>query len=355
VTRISAHTASRLAVAFTAATAIAAFTACTTDDVVAPPTPVAGTFTLDATSRWVYVSLADSAIVAPTPSANESSAWDIAFNATNVTLNGGAAGPGGVTGACVCQNAAATNAEILAMTPSSELADFDAVSSVPASLTFTNDVLTPAVSGWYTGSGSAAVADPTKSYLVRLSDSLSYAKVRVTRLESPSAISAGRVTLEYAVQPSATAAFGSVRTMTVDLTTTGAKSVDLNAGTLSNSATDWDLRLDGFTVRVNGGVSGAGKGAATPATDATGGAEFDKIISAAIAPQSFRSDVYAGVFGTNRYYRYNITGNNRISPTFDVYLLKRGNVVYKLQILDYYNETGQPRFITFRYAQIAGS
>ncbi len=323
--------------------------ACASDDVIAAPPASAGEFTVNATSSWVYVSLRDSSLVVPQPSASESGAWDIAFSATNVTLNGGAAGPGGVAGACLCQNLSASNHAVVGMTPANQEAAFDTVSAVPAGLAFTADAMTPAISGWYAGVGSAAVADSGKTFLVRLSDSLSFAKVRVRSLQNPTATSAGRVTLEYAVQSSATAAFGPVRTLEIDLTTPGARNVDLNTGTLTTAANEWDLRFDGFTVRVNGGVSGPAKAAAAAAT-----AGFAATTSAAVQANAFRTDVYAGVFGTNRFYRYNIGNDNRISPTFDVYFVKRGAVVYKLQIVNYYNAVGQARHITFRYEQIAG-
>jgi hypothetical protein len=329
------------------ALSILALGACT-DDVTAPPATVAGSFTVDATTGWTYISLADSATVTPTPSANESGAWDIAFFATNVTLNGGAAGPGGITAACLCQNATASNSELLAMTADSEKGDFDLVTSVPAGVQFTSDVLTPAISGWYAGTGAAATADPAKTFLVRLSDGLSFAKVHVTALQSPTASSAGRVTLEYAVQPTATAAFAAIKTIVVDLTAPGAKSVDLNTGALTTSATDWDLRLEGFTIKINGGVSGGGSAGAAVATQS-----FAATTTANVAVQSYKTDVYTGVFGAKPFYRYNISGDNRITPTFDVYLIKRGSSVYALQILNYYNSTGQARHITFRYKQIA--
>ena len=322
--------------------------ACSSDDVTAPPVPAEGSFTVNASQSWIYVSLADSALVSPTPAANQSAAWDIAFFATNVTLNGGQAGPGGVTGFCICQNAAATNDQILAMTPESEQADFDAVTAVPVGATFTGDVLTPAITGWFTGTGASATADASRTFLVRLSDSLSYAKVHVTALSGASATSPGQVTLEYAVQASPTAAPGPTQTLTVDVSS-GARSIDLNSGTISTSATDWDLRLDGFNLLVNGGISGAGKGGAAVATGS-----FASITTAKIQDQAYQIDRYAGVFGTSRFYRYNIAGDNRISPTFDVYLIKRGTAVYKLQILDYYNATNQPRHVSFRYEQIAG-
>jgi HmuY protein len=327
----------------------AALTAGCSDDVTRPPPPAEGTITVDASSAYAYFSLQGGGLVTPAPTASESPSWDIAFWTTNVTLNGGAAGPAGVTGFCVCQNAAATDAEILAMTPESELADFEAVTAVPAGATFTADALTPAIAGWFTGSGATAVADPSKTFLVRLADSLAYAKVHVTSLQGASATSAGKVTLEFAVQPSPAASLGPTQTLEVDLTTAGARNVDLNTGSLTSSPTDWDLRFDGFTIRVNSGVSGPGKGGA-----AAGTGTFASITTAKTADQAYRADVYAGVFGAQRWYKYNLAGDNRISPTFDVYLVKRGSAVYKLQLLNYYNTTGSPRFVTFRYKQIAG-
>lgn len=320
------------------------------DVVTDPPRRAEGSFTVDASAGWVYVSLADSATVAPTPSARESGAWDIGFFATNVTLNGGEAGPGEVTGACICQNAGATDAQVLAMTEESEEAEFDAVATVPATATFIPEQLTAAISGWYSGTGAAATADADDVFLVRLADGASFAKVHVTGIEGASATSAGRVTLEYAVQPSATAAFGATKTIVLDAAASGGSSasVDLNADAFSTAPADWDVLLVGWNILVNGGVSGPGSAAA-----ATGSGTFESITTASTAPQAYRSDVYAGVFGGNRWYRYNLAGDNRISPTFDVYLVKRGSAVYKLQITNYYSVTGAPRHITFRYEQIA--
>ena len=324
------------------AIALLALAAC--DSVTDPPGAVAGEFTVDASANWTYVSLADSAIVTPSPSARESSAWDMAFFSTNVTLNGGAAGPGGVTAACICQNATATDAQVLAMTAASEKADFDAVTTVPAGLTFTADALTPAISAWYTGTGSAVVANPAKIFLVRLSDGVSYAKVHVTAIAGATATAPGQVTLEYAVQPSATAAFGPTATITLGGTAATA-AADLNTNALTTSASSWDIRLDGWNLLVNGGISGPGQAAAAPPeTDAS----FAATTTAVTAPQAYRADTYA----TNRWYKYNLAGDNRISPTFNVYLIRRGSDTYKVQMTNYYSATGVPRQITFRYQRI---
>lgn len=327
---------------------ILATTACATDSVVAPnELPDAGSVTVIATSSWQFVSLADSSIVAPSPAANLSAEWDIAFLGTNVTLNGGAAGPGGVTAACLCQNAAASNDEVLAMTAQSELADFEAVTAVPVGLTFVSDALTPAMNGWMTGTGTEAVAQSNATWLVRLSDSTSYAAVRVKAIASPTATHAGSVTLEWRLQATGDAPLGAAQELTVNAGAVGGTRVDLNTGAVTTDAAAWDLHVEGFTIRVNGGISGSGQGGA--ATTATAFADLSTAVTSASA---YRIDTYAGVFGSNRYYRYNILGDHRISPTFDIYFVRRGDVTYKLQVTGYYSETGTARHITFRWARL---
>ena len=321
---------------------LSALVAC--DSVTDPPALVEGEFTVDASTSWKYVSLSDSAVVTP-GSPRESSAWDIAFFSTNVTLNGGPAGPGGVSAYCICQNASSTPAQILAMTAESERADFEAVTSVPAGAAFTTDVLTPAMTAWYTGSPGGATAAPGRVFLVRLSDGTSFAKVHVIGVvPSASGSAFNSVTLEYAVQTSAAAAFGATKTITVNANS----NVDLNTDAQSVASPNWDIRLEGLTLLVNSGVSGPGQAAV-----ADGTASFAETTTASTQPQAYRTDRYAGVFGTSPWYRYNLAGDNRISPTFDVYLIRRGSAVYKLQVLDYYSDTGAPRNITFRYQQIA--
>lgn len=321
--------------------------ACATDNVIGvDPGATQGSFTVNASTGWVYVSLADSGLVTPVPSAGESANWDLAFFATNVTTNGGQAGPGGVTAACICQNASASGEQVLAMSPESELPDFDAVTSVPAGTVFVSDVLTPAITGWYTGSGATAVADTTKSWLVRLADSSSFALVRVRGINGASASNPGIVTLEYRMQSSSAASLGPAQTFDV-LATGGIQRVDLNTGTLSSTPSAWDIAVDGFNIRVNTGISGPGKGGAAANTQS-----FAATTTAVTAANAYRPDAYAGIFGTNRYFRYNIAGDHRISPTFDVYLIRRGTRTYKLQITSYYSTTGQSRNISFRWAEL---
>ena len=72
--------------------------------------------------------------------------------------------------------------------------------------------------------------------------------------------------------------------------------------------------------------------------------------------QVYKSDTYAGVFGAKPWYRYNLDGvSHQLSPTFNVYLIRIGAEVYKVQLTSYYNPSnGDARHISFRYAKIAG-
>ena len=49
---------------------------------------------------------------------------------------------------------------------------------------------------------------------------------------------------------------------------------------------------------------------------------------------------------------YNIEGNNRLWPTFNVFLVEIGTAVYKVQVTDYYSATGASGFPTVRFEQL---
>lgn len=127
----------------------------------------------------------------------------------------------------------------------------------------------------------------------------------------------------------------------------------------------WDLGFQATKLMLNGGTSGpagmvayclcqnAGATseeimAMTPESEA---ADFDSVTRADIPAASAAWS--AGVFDESRWYRYNLAGGHQIWPTYEVYLVKRGDEVYKLQLTGYYGADGAPRQITFRYALLA--
>jgi hypothetical protein len=130
------------------------------------------------------------------------------------------------------------------------------------------------------------------------------------------------------------------------------------AGADSASGSAWDISVNATTIKLNatGGVSAHCACVNESATDAavmamTADAQrtpFDAVSAADIpAATSFA----ATTFDTHKWYRYNLTGtDHQIWPTFNVYLVKRGSAVYKVQITNYYGANGAPRQITLRSA-----
>ena len=69
--------------------------------------------------------------------------------------------------------------------------------------------------------------------------------------------------------------------------------------------------------------------------------------------QVFAEDDFGGVFAEHPWYRYNLEGNHQIWPTYQVYLIRKGADVYKVQLTGYYERnTGDARHISFRYAKL---
>ncbi len=239
------------------------------------------------------------------------------------------------------------------MTPDNQLAAFDAVTAteIPADGSFKADNLSPVIAGWYSGAAPGVSVTPSLAWIIRKgTTSVILGKFRVTAIQGATTTSPGSVTFEYALQPSTGSAFGAVQTKTV---TVGANPVyfDLAAGAVSTAA-QWDIAFSGYAIKVNGGVSGSGGVMAVP-DNSTPFGSIDATYAATAPVQAYRTDEFGGVFSTNKWYKYNITGSdNQIWPTFNVYLLKKGNAVYKVQLTGYYGTNGASRQISIRYRKL---
>jgi hypothetical protein len=128
---------------------------------------------------------------------------------------------------------------------------------------------------------------------------------------------------------------------------------------------EWDLGFRTTAVALNGGEAGPGGAVAycvcqnagasdadlQAMTAATELGDFEAVTSAQIPADEGAWS--ADVFGETPWYRYNLTGNHQVWPTYDVYLVKRGSEVYKIQLIGYYGPAAEPRQITFRYHRLA--
>lgn len=163
-----------------------------------------------------------------------------------------------------------------------------------------------------------------------------------------------------------------IRTTTVDASTNWAYAAFAGDSAQVVSIADpaasaaWDLGFFKTSVRMNGGQTGpAGvvgycicQNAGTSDADLqkmtaqSELADFEAVTRAQLPPAgaAWTSDV----FDSASWYRYNLAGNHQIWPTYDVYLVKRGSDIYKVQLIGYYGPAGETRRITFRYAKLVG-
>jgi len=308
---------------------------------------------IDASQGWAYIALGDEARKVTVADPATSTEWDMAFYATSVMLNGGNAGPGGVVAHCICANANLTDAQVGALTAKAGLDAFEAVTAedIPSDPgAWESDALVPALQGWYEYDFVTHVvsANPDRVWKLRTANGQSYAKLHVTGVEGATQAAMGRVTIEYAVQPTKGATMGEAKTATVEVSPGARVYFSLTRGAVSD-ASDWDLLFEGWTIRLNGGASGSGAAGAVVVDE-----PFDGITDASDMGTLYQADRYGGAFAAHPWYRYNITGSDhQIWPTYDVYLVKRGSEVYKVQLVSYYEPTtGASRHITMRYARL---
>lgn len=383
-----------------------------------PAAPPAGTVlstTINASgSDWVYYDLAANAV------STQTGTWHIAFNRYNVKLNGGSSGSGTVAGylaktpASLYTGSTANESAIIAARPADFLADLSASDlAKPASANAwkkdaVGSQLAPAYTGsypnalnygWYsyypTDAAGAAVgvsqhmlaANPDAATIVRGGEGVSYTRLHLKGISYAAATPAYNGTqtwtVEYALAPNATSAFGTNASWTFQLPASGSLCYDFDTATEISgcSGNSWDLKVTsaGRTASffTNSGDSGSGKGAAlgspfgytwtglqawaNPTTDPAAGA---------IPSAAWMKDATSGVFtGTNSIgsglFEYGLGGTHLLYPSYRTWLITTDSSkaitdssvkVYALQVTGYYGgntgtTSGYPSIRWVEYAR----
>lgn len=358
------RTSVRTALALCASAALLA--ACEGENTT-PPTTTAGQLTIDASSNtaYQYFSFATDTLVAVGDPLT-SSAWDLAFRRFEVRLNGGLAGPKGVSGYNLANNVSATPAQIIAFTPDNQKAAFDAVSQsdIPAAGQFTTETLAEDLTGWFTQTPTGLVANPGRAWKLRLAGDRGFALIRVERITnestnpSPTDGMAG-IKIGFRLQPTS-GALGAPDSVVVALAPGSSATINLSTKEVSAGVVaadcSWDLRVSrAYELQVNTGTTcGTGTfpltltddfATLTTAADAPQYAPFISLISGPI-PNSFEDPRGPFLYGIDP------ANPQRLYPTFNTYLVKVGDAVYKLQLTGYYSATGTSGHPTIRYARI---
>lgn len=338
-----------------AALLTAALLAACESDSSGPSRNTTGEMQINASSAtaFTYFSLADHGVVT-VPSPYTSTAWDLGFRRFGVKLNSGVAGTKGVLGYNLANNAGADTAALLSFTPENQLAAFNAVgeADIPDDGSFAAEGLGPDFSSWFRFDpvANGLVANPQAAWKLRRSASAQYALIRVKRIVA-SDVALDSVVFEYRLQAQG-GMLGAIDSIAVDAGTATAGANLSTDGAVDTTGCGWDVKATSdFQVLVNAACGAAtfpldaaeDFSALTVADDAPEYGLFLSLISGPV-PNSF-SDQHAP-------FLYNLAGDNRLTPTFNIYLLKLGTSVYKMQLIGYYNGSGQSGYPVIRYAKI---
>ena len=310
--------------------------------------------TIDASSRteFAYFSLATGQEV-PVTDPQVSTEWEIAFRRFSAKLNGGVAGPGDVSGSNVINNAEATGEQVVALSPAEADAAFDAVTTAdidPAMFVFDSLIPDPGAS-WFNFSPQAGtlVANPNAAWQVREADG-GFAIFRVSELEM-AGMAPVSARVEFRHQEAA-ATLGRVASVAVNFAQ-GPSAIDFSTGsTIAVDGCNWDLTMTptlgiDFNTDCNAGSF---------PLDAA--ADFETVTTANGAPEyggflaAISGAIPNSVEDATAVFWYNIQDRNFLWPTFNVFLIKSGSAVYKLQFLSYYNTADVSGHPTFRYIRL---
>lgn len=277
--------------------------------------------------------------------------WDIAFRRYEVRLNGGVSGTKGVVGYSFDNNADASDAEVLAFTVDGTLPAFDAIreDDIPPDASFQSDGLIQNATG-YLNLGGVPTANAAAYWKVKLANG-SFALMRVTGITMSQAFALTSVTIESRLQSGNT--LGAVQSVTVPVS--GAP-VSVNLVTnqvVTPNGCNWDVSVNpqSFGMGVNtacnvGTFPGPAAPAFTAATTANDAPEYAAFLAGMTGP------IPNSITEGSAPFRYNLQGTNRLHPTFNTYLVKVGDNVYKLQLINYYDNAGASAHPTIRYALI---
>lgn len=317
-----------------------------------------GVIVVDASSPvdFAYLSLADGGKTVSPADPATSTDWHMAFRRFTVRLNGGVAGPGSVSGFNLANHAGLTDEEVAGLTAEEGHDAFRAVTAddIPAPSSFVEDELVPDPGAtWFRFDPRAGtiVANPRVAWKVREGSGRGYAIFRVTDLEMDGRRPLG-LTIEYRRHdPGGTLAAADTAVVSF---ARGPVYLEIEDGSRRNdpAGCGWDLSASPEpAIGVNAACE-AGTFPLDVAEDFTGlehaddAPEYGGFLSAIGGALPVTVDDAGGIFW------YNIRENSRMWPTFNVFLVNIDDEVHKVQIFDYYSDTGESGHHRMRFQRL---
>jgi len=297
----------------------------------------------------VYFSFAANTLVPKT------APWDLALRRFELRINGGVSGTGSVTGFNFENTTTATATQVLAFTDVNTRAAFDSIrdSRIPADSLFKADRLIPNATGFLNFGRGVPTAKSASFWKIRTATG-AHQLTRVTAITFVGrALSSVTFESRSESRTQSGTVLGAARSFTV---TTG--NVPVNVSLASGTAVtplgcNWDLVITPalYEIGVNAGCNaGTYPGEATPGfagtTTASDAPQYGAFLALLTGPFPNNIEDPAGPF------RYDLNNDQRLTPSFNTYLIRNAAGTYKLQVIGYYGLSGAGGFPTLRYARI---
>ncbi|MBI5179749.1 MAG: HmuY family protein [Nitrospinae bacterium] len=296
--------------------------------VYAPEMIVAGGDPRGETCRYYNLVTGKKLVISEEKAAN-SAEWHIAFKRSVIKVNGGSAGTGGITGACISLPFDVSRENFLALTDADFRQKFDAVNAIPPGAELRPEAIDPAIFGWCVETDGAIQANAIKCWKLRLADGASFAKLRIKEVGQKREY----VIAEYGYQPARGSSVSEVRTGRLD---EGNGFSFAQGCAIAPDGTAWDIRLSAGAIFLNSSASGPGMAGAIGSNTWT--AKWD-----ALDPSdsvAYFMDEMGAIFRSPKWYRYNINGKHDIHPNGAVYALRTKDGDFKVQVYDYFMHKG---------------
>ena len=293
----------------------------------------------------VYFSFATNTLVPKT------APWDLALRRFELRINGGVSGTGGVTGFNFENTKTASAVQVLAFTDANTRAAFDSIrdTRIPADSFFRADRLIPNATGFLNFGGRTPTANVASFWKVKTGTGA----FELTRVTAITFVGRALSSVTFESRTQFGAVLGAIRSFTI---ATGASPVSVNIAS-STAVTplgcNWDLVITPglYEIGVNTGCNaGTYPGEPTPGfagtTRASDAPEYGGFLSLLTGPFPNNIEDPTGPF------RYDLNNDQRLTPSFNTYLIRNAAGTYKLQVIGYYGLSGAGGFPTLRYARI---
>ena len=316
-----------------------------------------GVILVDASSHTAFshLSLVGAGQLLTLADPGTSTEWHMAFRRFGIRLNGGVAGPGSVAAVSLATNASASADQVTALTPQDGEAAFAAVTEADIATAgpFVEDALVPDPgASWFRfdRQTNSIVANPGAAWKLREGSGRGFGIFRVVGVEMEGQRPVG-VTMQFRRQEVG-GRLGAPQTLAADLRR-GPAFLSLADGSVADPAgCAWDLAVSPeLSIQING-LCEAGTFPLEPTDDFAGMRQADDAPDYAGYLSTIGGAFPATVDDASGTFWYNIQQNNRMWPTYNVFLVRVGTSVYKVQIIDYYSATGDSGYPSVRFQRL---